>query len=74
MTGEHQAFFPLDEGIRTMSVLVGPGIKQNVARRVPIRITDLAPTICASLGTPFPAQVEGSVILDAYSDISSLKW
>ena len=66
MTGEHDSFFPEDDHIRTVSVFAGPGIKKGVSRRVPVRIIDLAPTVCATIGTPFPAQTEGSVILDAY--------
>jgi hypothetical protein len=39
-----------------------------VKRRTPIRLIDVAPTISYLIGTPYAAQTEGSVVLDALEE------
>jgi predicted AlkP superfamily phosphohydrolase/phosphomutase len=63
-TGDHDTSLPFSESIRTLLYLHGPGLS---ARRtqVPVRLIDVAPTLCAWLGIPFPAQCEGGPIWEA---------
>lgn len=60
-TGEHDSAFPFTRAIRSLLFLHGPGIPSG-QRRVPVRMVDIAPTLCRYLGIPFPAQCEGSVL------------
>ncbi len=65
-TGEHDAQVPFIRNNRCPFILKGPGILKGVARRVPLRLVDIAPTISWALGIPFPAQCEGSPVLEAF--------
>jgi|GEM_PF-1362474 len=65
-TGEHDSALPFTRAIHSLLYMDGPGIRQG-RRRVPVRMVDIAPTICHHLGIPFPANCEGGVLWDAYS-------
>jgi predicted AlkP superfamily phosphohydrolase/phosphomutase len=64
-TGEHDSALPFNRAIRTMLVLAGPTIRAG-RRPVPVRMVDIAPTLCHYLNIPFPAQCEGGVLADAW--------
>lgn len=68
LTGDHSAIHPFSKRNRTLTVFCGPGVRTNVKRRTPIRLIDVAPTISYLIGTPYAAQTEGSVILDALQE------
>lgn len=63
-TGEHDTALPFNRAIRSMLVLHGSGIRSG-QRQVPVRMVDIAPTMCHYLGIPFPAQCEGGLLTDA---------
>ena len=65
-TGEHDTALPFNRAIRSLLVLNGPAVRAG-RRRVPVRMVDVAPTICHYLKIPFPAQCEGGVLADALS-------
>lgn len=60
-TGEHDTSFPFTRAIRSLIAIAGPGVRPG-RRRVPVRMVDVAPTMCRYLEIPFPAQCEGSPI------------
>ena len=43
----------------------GPVVRKDTARGAPTRLIDVAPTIPYLIGTPYTAQTEGLVALDA---------
>ena len=67
-TGDHSSFPPYSARNRTLVVMAGPGVRQGVKRRTPVRLLDVAPTMSHLIGAPFAAQTEGSVILDALEE------
>jgi hypothetical protein len=72
-TGDHSAYPPFSRRNRTLTVFSGPGVRQSVVRRTPIRLIDVAPTISYLIGTPYAAQTEGSVILDALEENDTIE-
>lgn len=58
-SGEHDTAFPLTHAMRTLLFVSGPGVPAG-RPRVPLRLVDIAPTICEYLGIPFPAACEGN--------------
>ena len=64
-TGEHDTALPFNASIRTLLYLAGPGVRRGCAA-VPVRLVDVAPTICAWLGLPQPAQCEGAPLLQPF--------
>jgi predicted AlkP superfamily phosphohydrolase/phosphomutase len=66
-TGEHDTSFPLTRSIRTLLCVHGPHVRQGGAV-VPVRMVDIAPTICHYLQIPFPEQCEGNVIGKIFHD------
>jgi predicted AlkP superfamily phosphohydrolase/phosphomutase len=64
-TGEHDSALPLNRAIRSLLVLNGPTIRAG-KRKVPVRMVDVAPTICHFLNIPFPAHCEGGPLADAF--------
>jgi predicted AlkP superfamily phosphohydrolase/phosphomutase len=72
-TGDHSAYPPFSRRNRTLTVFSGPGVRQSVVRRTPIRLIDVAPTISYLIGTPYAAQTEGSVILDALEENATIE-
>ncbi|MBI3090268.1 MAG: alkaline phosphatase family protein [Candidatus Tectomicrobia bacterium] len=63
-TGEHPAFLPYEEHLRTSLLIVGAGVRRGYARRIPIQMVDIAPTLAYLAGLPLPAQAEGSILTD----------
>ncbi|MEM2905506.1 MAG: alkaline phosphatase family protein [Candidatus Bathyarchaeia archaeon] len=51
--------------IRVPLIMRGPGIKRGYVMRTSFRLIDIAPTVSHILNMPYPAQCEGSVILEA---------
>ena len=49
-------------------VLNGPGIKQGHRLERTVHLTDLVPTVCYAASLPLPAQAEGAVIYQAFTD------
>jgi predicted AlkP superfamily phosphohydrolase/phosphomutase len=72
-TGDHSAYPPSSRLNRTLTVLAGAGVRRNVKRRTPIRLVDIAPTISYLIGAPYAAQTEGSVVLDALEENSTIE-
>lgn len=64
-SGEHDTSLPFTRAIRSLTFMHGPGVR-NTRRQTPVRMVDIAPTICHYLGIPNPAQCEGSPIWDAF--------
>lgn len=58
-TGEHDTSLPMTRSIRTLLYMAGPGVREGSAT-VPVRMVDVAPTLCRSLGIPYPQQCEGN--------------
>ncbi|HEY1354089.1 MAG TPA: alkaline phosphatase family protein [Ktedonobacteraceae bacterium] len=58
-SGEHDTSFPLTRAMRTLLFASGPGVRVGRAQ-VPVRLVDVAPTICDYLGIPFPRECEGN--------------
>jgi arylsulfatase A-like enzyme len=56
--------------IRSLLIMSGPGFKQGETLSRTARAIDIAPTLCAALGLPFPAQSEGAVLHQAFSERS----
>ncbi len=73
LTGDHSPMPPFSQRNRTLTVLSGPGVRKSVIRRTPIRLVDVAPTISYLIGTPYAAQTEGSVILDALEEMETIE-
>ena len=48
--------------MRALGILAGPGIPENTVWEKPVNIIDLAPTLCARLGTPLPEHSNGRII------------
>lgn len=46
-------------------VLAGPGVKKRVDLQRPVRVVDVAPTLCHLLGWCMPRDVEGGVLYEA---------
>jgi len=61
-TGEHDTSLPWTRAIRTMLFAAGPGIPPARAD-VPVRILDVAATVCDFLGIPAPGANEGNSML-----------
>jgi len=55
--------------IRVPLIMRGPGIKKGYVLRSNFRLIDIAPTISYILDMPYPAQCEGSVILEALAQL-----
>jgi len=66
-SGDHDTALPFTRSIRSLLFLDGPAVRAG-RRRVPVRMVDIAPTICHYLGIPFPAQCEGSPLWEAFSE------
>lgn len=66
-SGEHDTSFPLTRAMRTLLFVSGPGVQVGRAR-VPVRLVDIAPTICDALGIPLPRQCEGNSFAHALWD------
>jgi predicted AlkP superfamily phosphohydrolase/phosphomutase len=49
-------------------VLAGPGVKAGIALNRPVRVVDVAPTLCHLLGWPVPRDAEGAVVYEALED------
>ncbi|HXM56888.1 MAG TPA: alkaline phosphatase family protein [Candidatus Dormibacteraeota bacterium] len=64
-TGEHDSSLPHTRSIRTLLYAAGPGVRPG-RRAVPVDLVDVAPTLCAWLGLPAPAQCEGRPIADLF--------
>jgi arylsulfatase A-like enzyme len=64
-SGEHDTSFPFTRAIRSLVFLHGPGVRRG-QRQVPVRMVDIAPTLCGYLGIPYPAQCEGNLIQDVF--------
>jgi predicted AlkP superfamily phosphohydrolase/phosphomutase len=66
--GTHSGYLPTAEmgpfTNKAMLVLAGPGVRKGYDRARPIRLIDVAPTLCQLLGIPSPAQSEGAVVQD----------
>ena len=60
-SGDHDTSFPFNRAIHTMLYLAGPGIRPGHAE-VPIRMVDIAPTMCRYLHIPMPLHSEGNVL------------
>jgi predicted AlkP superfamily phosphohydrolase/phosphomutase len=73
LTGDHSPMPPFSERNRTLTVFSGPGVRQNVVRRTPIRLIDVAPTISHLIGAPYAAQTEGSVVLDSLEEMDTIE-
>jgi predicted AlkP superfamily phosphohydrolase/phosphomutase len=73
LTGDHSPMPPFSQRNRTLTVFSGPGVRQNVVRRTPIRLLDVAPTISYLIGAPYAAQTEGTVVLDALEENNSIQ-
>lgn len=58
-SGEHDTSFPLTRAMRTLLYIAGPGVRAG-RPRVPVRLVDIAPTLCDYLGMPFPRDCEGN--------------
>jgi predicted AlkP superfamily phosphohydrolase/phosphomutase len=65
-TGDHDTSLPFSAPIRTLLYLHGAGVAPR-RTQVPVRLVDVAPTLCTWLGIPFPANCEGSPIWEAFS-------
>ena len=48
--------------MRALCWLAGPGIPGGTVWDKPVNSIDLAPTLCAKMGVPLPAQSNGRVI------------
>jgi predicted AlkP superfamily phosphohydrolase/phosphomutase len=64
ITSQHCSVVPWAVQDRTWTALCGPGVKRGYARKVPIRLVDVAPTICHLMDFPYPDKVEGSPVVD----------
>ena len=62
-TGEHDTALPFTRAIHSLLYLSGPDVQPG-QRRVPVRMVDIAPTICQYLRIPLPAQCEGAPLAD----------
>lgn len=51
--------------IRVPLIMRGPSVKKHYVMRTNFRLIDIAPTVSHILNMPYPAQCEGSVILEA---------
>jgi len=57
-TGEHDTSWPLAGEMRTLLAMGGGGTRAR-RRPMPVRLVDVAPTMCDFLGIPWPAACEG---------------
>lgn len=73
LTSQHCSVLGFTPNNRTWTVFAGPGIRQAVSRRIPIRLADIAPTISFLAGFPLPRQTEGQLIVDLLDDPSRLQ-
>ena len=73
MTGDHCSFPNWAKNLRTLTVFCGPGVRKNVRRRTPIRLIDVAPMMSYLIGIPYPAQTEGSIVLDALEENENIR-
>jgi len=68
--GGHFAFMPnARKGIASnmaFFMVSGPGVKRGFARQRPIRLVDVACTVCHLLDLPMPADNEGGAIVDFF--------
>jgi len=69
--GDHGSSLPTKRfGLGSETALFGicgAGVPARGVRRVPVKLTDVTPTICALLGVDPPRHCEGAVILDCLS-------
>jgi predicted AlkP superfamily phosphohydrolase/phosphomutase len=63
-TGEHDTALPFSRSMHTLLYLAGPGVRRGRSR-LPVRLVDVAPTLCEWLGLPPPANCEGAPIRSA---------
>jgi predicted AlkP superfamily phosphohydrolase/phosphomutase len=63
-TGDHDTALPFSRSIQTLLYLHGRDIRPNRSQ-VPVRLVDVAPTVCEWLGLPPPADCEGSALWQA---------
>ena len=61
-TGEHDTALPYSRSMHTLLYAAGPGVRAGRRPPVPIRLVDVAPTLCAWLGLPPPVQSEGTAV------------
>jgi hypothetical protein len=73
LTSQHCSVMGFTSNNRTWTVFAGPGIREGVSRKIPIRLADIAPTISFLAGFPFPKQTEGQLIVDLLDDPASLQ-
>lgn len=64
ITSQHCSVIGFTPSNRTWTLFAGLGVHHGATRRVPIRLPDIAPTICHLAGWPLPAQAEGGIISD----------
>ncbi len=62
-TGEHDTSLPLTRSIHTLLFIAGQGVAPNRRTTVPVRMVDIAPTLCHYLDIPYPEQCEGNSFL-----------
>lgn len=65
ISSQHCSVVPWTILNRTWSAFYGPGVKKGHVRKVPSRLVDVTPTVCYLAGIPYPAQAEGSPLIDA---------
>jgi predicted AlkP superfamily phosphohydrolase/phosphomutase len=63
-TSGHDHFWPCDERIQTALFAAGPSFRRQYAAKQVARLIDVAPTLCAALGIPAPANSQGQVLHD----------
>jgi predicted AlkP superfamily phosphohydrolase/phosphomutase len=66
--GVHHCYHPTARlggfSVRGVLILAGPGVREKYARRTPLWMVDVAPTLAHFSGLPCPRDAEGAVALD----------
>jgi len=67
-TGTHGPYLPSTKfsvgGMESLFILSGPKVKKGYRRKTPIKLTQVAPTLCHLANIPRPSNSEESVIYD----------
>jgi len=54
--------------LRSVFIMVGPGVKKNFVLNRPMWLTDIVPTVCYLMNLPVPRDAEGAIVYQALED------
>ena len=68
ITSQHCSVVPWSIQDRTWTAFCGVNVKKGYGRKIPIRLVDVAPTICHLMDYPYPDKTEGSPVVDLVAE------